>query len=326
MHAEKRKTRIGHGINEILHQGTAFWNQFIVLASEGNDLQTRLHSTQSRDSIRLQPCTVDQMATGGFLETRFKYQFALARNAAAHTLACPDLASCFTNLPGESLAYLLVIDNAGFRDPETHDARHVRFAFSNSFRTQPFQTEQSISQASPFQPFKGRYFIFCRGNDYLAATLMGNTMVLAVAIHGLPAQGAVPGFERAWFVVQAGMNYAAVVPGLMSRNGRFSLQDDERQATTRQQSPGCCQADNTGAYDSNFTLLDHSISLFRNKVIFHGSSERVAIWFFHGQARRLSVTKYSTSKNVAEFARIPLRLPEFLRIPLRSRAILELLK
>ena len=65
-------------------------------------------------------------------------------------------------------------------------------------------------------------------DDDLAAAVVGNAVLLAEAVHGLAARDAVARFERARLVVEAGMDDAAVVAGLVGGQAVLGLQNDQR--------------------------------------------------------------------------------------------------
>lgn len=76
---------------------------------------------------------------------------------------------------------------------------------------------------------------------------MRDAMLLAEAHHAEPALDAVSRFRRAWLVIKAGMNDAAVMPGLMGRQFLFRFDDDKRDVMSIQKRLRRGEADDAGA-------------------------------------------------------------------------------
>src|SRR5688572_22396542 len=112
----------------------------------------------------------------------------------------------------------------------------MRLVFSNLIRSQPSNSLEAVGFSTPMQFFEPRKLgCICR-NDNLPATLMRDPVLLAEAVHRFAPFDAILCFQRARFVVQTGMDDAAVVAGLMRREPVLRLEQNHSQAwPSRQQ-------------------------------------------------------------------------------------------
>jgi NAD(P)-dependent dehydrogenase (short-subunit alcohol dehydrogenase family) len=74
--SEERESRVGHGINEVAHEMLRGWSEYVVFASEGNDLHAGIDAAQAGHAIALQPGAIDQAACPHFAERRAENEFA----------------------------------------------------------------------------------------------------------------------------------------------------------------------------------------------------------------------------------------------------------
>ena len=104
-----------------------------------------------------------------------------------------------------------------------------------------------------------------RGHDQLAAFLVDDAVLVAEAVKGFTAGHAVLGLERSRLVVQAGMDHAAVVAGLVGGQLAFGLEDDDRVHPGPDQGHGRGQADDAAADDGHvvYALAHCSLLLFQ---------------------------------------------------------------
>ena len=101
------------------------------------------------------------------------------------------------------------------------------FELADLFRRQPAQPSKAIGQASAMKFLEPGDLRLGGGDDNLSATLVGDAVILAKPIHGVAAFGAKSGFEGARFVIQAGMNDAAVMARLVCADAVFGFQHDQ---------------------------------------------------------------------------------------------------
>jgi len=80
MCTQEGETRVGNRIEQVVDQIVALWGQFIIFATEWDDLQARVGTAQTRDAVRLQPSTINQAAAMhrslcGFKHVAIRYFF-----------------------------------------------------------------------------------------------------------------------------------------------------------------------------------------------------------------------------------------------------------
>src|SRR5579864_6883509 len=75
MDTKEWKLGIGHWIDEISHQVSTLWLQFIVFAPKRNNSSIRLRSGQSRNPITMQAGAIDYQTSGYISACRFQYRF-----------------------------------------------------------------------------------------------------------------------------------------------------------------------------------------------------------------------------------------------------------
>src|SRR5689334_8158339 len=79
---------------------------------------------------------------------------------------------------------------------------------------------------------QARQLLLVRGNDQLAAEAVGDLLLVAIPDQFGPAGDAEAGLERARLVVDAGVDDAAVVAGLVLPDLRLLLQHHQARAGT----------------------------------------------------------------------------------------------
>ena len=86
------------------------------------------------------------------------------------------------------------------------------------------KTREAIGLAALVQFVQAGNFLRLRGYDHFAADLMRQAMGAAKLDHGLRALDTQPCLQRSGFVVNAGVNDAAVVAALVPGHAVFFLQ------------------------------------------------------------------------------------------------------
>ncbi len=133
----------------------------------------------------------------------------------------PHLHAAPFELIFECVAYAHVVGDAGVGRPQPGDAGRMRFDFFELRRVDPFDAGHAVGRGAPMQLAELFEFTLMRGHDDLAAALVGDAVRLAEVIHARGAVHAQLRLERAGFVVDAGVDDTAVVPGLMRGNKRL---------------------------------------------------------------------------------------------------------
>jgi len=149
----------------------------------------------------------------------------------------------------EGFRHAGVIHDAGLRHPQAGYAGDMGLALANLFGRQPFQALEPVGQPPLRESFQGGDFIRRGGHDHLAAAFMGDVVVGAEPVHGLPPLGAVARLERAGLVVESGVDHTAVVPGLVRRQPVLGLQHHQCPSGFLQQRHGGRRSDDAPADD-----------------------------------------------------------------------------
>ena len=170
-----------------------------------------------------------------------------SRRKAAKAGLLANLAAALFDEPAHRLGDLLVIDDARLRHEQPGHAGNVRLMFLDLLGREPAHAGQTIGPAPAFEVVQGGNFARFRGDDDFAAAFMADVVLLAEAIHFLPADGAILGLEGTGLVVEPAVNDAAVVAGLMGGQLGLGFEQDQRQVAVGQEGVGRGQADDAAA-------------------------------------------------------------------------------
>src|SRR5580698_3650645 len=85
------------------------------------------------------------------------------------------------------------------------------------------QSRQAVGSSAPAHLLETRKFIRVSRYDYFSADVVGDAMLAAELDHGRCSGDAQPRLQRAWFVIDAGVNYSAVASALVTGNAVFFL-------------------------------------------------------------------------------------------------------
>ncbi len=118
------------------------------------------------------------------------------------------------------------VDDPGVRRVQRRDARRVRLDLAQAVGVQPPHARHAVGVRAPLDLGERRQLAVAEGDDELADAVDRDAVALAVRVHPRGAVDAQLGLQRAGRVVDAGMDHAAVVTGLM-RRGRGLALDDE---------------------------------------------------------------------------------------------------
>ena len=92
---------------------------------------------------------------------------------------------------------------------------------------------EPVGFSAPVQFFEPRELARVGRHDDLAAAFMRDAVLRAKAIHRFAAFNAIARLHRAGLVVKAGMDDAAVMPGLVGGEAVFRLEEDLRNQAGR---------------------------------------------------------------------------------------------
>ena len=104
----------------------------------------------------------------------------------------------------------------------------------SSGRVEQFEPFDAVRPATLEQRDEGLCFFSGCGHDQLAAAGMRHAVAFAELVQQRPAADAQGGFERAWRVVEAGVDHATVVGAGVEAGPRMPLEQAHRAALLRQ--------------------------------------------------------------------------------------------
>ncbi len=141
-----------------------------------------------------------------------------------------DLCSGGAQDPGHGLAHLRVVhDAAGGREQCRHTG-HVGLTAAQLCAVETLQT-QSIGSGTLQQRFHPDDLGVVGGHDQFAGVTVGDALLVTEFARASRAGRAQLGLQRAWLVVDPGVDDPAVVAGLVTGERRLLLHQD--QARTR---------------------------------------------------------------------------------------------
>src|SRR5262252_4960142 len=181
-------------------------NQVVILTAEGNYPQFRLLSCDLADAIALQAGAVDQVASGNGavrglndnLSGTAHYFHQLISRSHAPALRCDQLRIL--------CAHRRIISNACAWYVDCAQAGTVWLDLAQLLRREHPQACDTIRQASLIQVIEPRQFLLSCSDDHLSANFVRNLVLAAELNHGRRAFYAETRLQRAWFVVNAGVN------------------------------------------------------------------------------------------------------------------------
>jgi len=253
VHPEERQCRIRYRVDEGADKRPAHME---VLATERYDPDLpRL----AGEPVGEQAGTVDH-EVGGYLLAVGGADPAVERG---HPGAQPDLAAVLAYQAGEHLADRAEVGDPGRLDVQRGQARHLRLAFARGGgRQHPRRYPVGLR---PFGQYpQPRQLRLRRGDDELAAHLDGYPVLLAELDHRARPGDAQPGPVATRAVVDARVDHARVVPGLVRADPVLLLQDGDRRAWTVEQQPvGDRQPDDATPHDD---VPVHSSKATRHRI------------------------------------------------------------
>src|SRR5436309_975307 len=166
--------------------------------------------------------------------------FILAFSNRGYSGASLNLAACFDDLASKRCRNLAVIDNCRVRNMQGAQARCVRLNFAKFFGGEEREARHAVGGSAPVQFFEHRYLGNITGHNDLATLMVAHRVFVAEASEQLTPTRASARLGRAGFVVNAGVNDAAVVTGLVVGKVAFFFEHDDRRARiTPRQLMGC---------------------------------------------------------------------------------------
>src|SRR5258706_11872303 len=255
MYAEKRKLRIGDGIDQRPHQRRTLGDEMVVLTAKGND--SYIHyigrcAGHSGDAVAEQSGTVDEIRGGEYRAAGFHHDFTGEIAHAGDSGGSQNRSTLGADQLGIFLANGGEIGDARGGHDQRAQTAGVRLDFVQLIGTDKAETRESVGLAPAPQFFQARNFLCARGYDDFAADLVRQAMRAAEFDHGARALDAELRFQRSGLVINAGVNDAAVVAALMPAHAVFFLEQQQAKAgESLRDLKGDGETDNTSADDED---------------------------------------------------------------------------
>src|ERR1041384_1921443 len=233
MYAEKRKAGVGYGIDEPSDQRGFFRRDFVVLAAEGNNLHVDAGEGLRRhlgDAVREEPAAVDEKAPAKLLTAGADDHLVAGRRNIFDGTRREDVTAGRAHVFRVGLGHLYEVDDAGRGRMNRAHAARVRLDLFYPLRADHLKAGNPIRGPAPVKLFEPRQLAVIRGDDDLAAKIIGDAVLIAELQEFAAARYASRRFQRTGLVVDAAVNNAAVVAGLVARQLGFFFEDDQSQA------------------------------------------------------------------------------------------------
>jgi hypothetical protein len=238
--------------------------QSVVFAAEGNDFYLSLNTACTGHTITVQTSTVDKQASRDGTSRSLSPKGLLSGETSQEPPLRVDQPPCFDDLLTEHLSHRRVRYDSGVGNIEGRDPTNMRLNMPHLRSIQSSQSYQAVRLSPPFQFVQSRQFPFVDRNDQLTATLMRHVVLCTKAVKQIPAIRTQSSFERPWTVIKTGMDYAAIVTGLMCCNGVLRLDDHHMELPS--QTPSRCQPHNSPTDDEQITLFHGSVTRFASQA------------------------------------------------------------
>src|SRR5579859_4234567 len=225
--AEKRKARIRDRINQRTHQRGALGNQIIVFAAKWDDHRGWLVSRHAANAVAVKSRAINQCVRCERAAGRLDRDFILRTPDAGRCGRGENTSTARSNQFSVFLADQRVVRDSGRWNYQRLQTRRVRLDLAQFLGTDQPQTRQPVGLSALAQFFQPGQFVFACGDDDFSTHVVRNAMLAAELHHCGGSRHAQPRLQRTGLVVDAGVNYAAVVPALVAGNSTFLLQHQQ---------------------------------------------------------------------------------------------------
>jgi len=262
MDAEEGEARIGNWIDEPTTEVTFLGHDLVVFAAERYDLQIELGSGHVTDAIALESGAVDDVTRMEFLVAAAEDGDAVGAFESVDSCAEANFATSCDDKFGVFFRNETVIRDSCAGNMDGANARGVGLDLAQSGSIEHAQSWNAVGDTAPIEFFEAGEFGFFGGDDDLAADLVRNRVLTAESDHGLCARYGEASLHGAGLVIEAGVDDAAVMAGLMCGHRGFLIEYQNpvgRETASEFQSGG--EPDYTGSDDDNIILVTHGAPL-----------------------------------------------------------------
>jgi hypothetical protein len=277
VHPQERELGIGHRVDQAADQAVALWAQKVVLAAEGDDLHLGVGAGQPRDHVRVQPGAIDQLGRRDGVLTRADGETATphARDRADRKVVL-DRDAAGDEIAPEGGRDLAVVHDGGVGRVDAGHRPHVRLDLAHAAGVDQAEPRHAVGRAPLVEGVQPRHLLLRGGDDDLAAAVVLDRVRLAEVHHQAHALHAQAGLEGAGLVVDAGVDDAAVVAGLVPAELGFLLAQHEFQRRKLlEQRPRRGQPDDPAADDGD--VVGHRADIIVRRFRPHRSRSRPSV-------------------------------------------------
>ena len=260
MDAEKRKARVGDGIDEMSDEVLGGGAEPDILAPERHDPRRRLHPREPDDPVGVEPAAGDHQVgaqvAGGACHPPDAAAPLDPRHPSLHDDTPPEPPDFALEGIGDSA----VVDDSLLRHLDGGDPRGMRLEFADRLRgVESAQPDQAVLSPPLPQRVEPAHLGRIGGNDDLPADLMADAMLLAELDHLPQSADAQSGLLGARLVGEPAVEDAAVVGRLLRGDLGILLEERHFVAAPRlEESPSRGQADEPAADNDDPTEAGRS--------------------------------------------------------------------
>ena len=180
--------RVGHRVEEVLHEVRARGREHPVLAAEREDRDARVEPRHAGDAVALEPRAGHEDAAVDVAGRRRDDDGGVAAPDSHHARPRPHLATSPHELARHRAGHLAVVDDPRLRDEERSLRRGVRLALAKLAGVDAAHAREAVGPPPPLELVEPRDLVGARGDDDLAAPLEPHAVLLAEALeHPAPA-------------------------------------------------------------------------------------------------------------------------------------------
>ena len=224
MHTQKRKPRIGNGINQVARQKLPLRPDQEILTSKSNNANGARASGERSHAIGIEACASDDPIGGAVSRGMNNAPAARVRNDLVHSSTGLHLATERADLPHQHFADARIIGDSLLGNMNGSEAGGVRFYLAQLFGGEQAQALEAVLLAALVKRMESGDFVRACGHHHFAADVVRNRVSLTEFDHLPYALDGHPGAPRAGFIVETTMQDAAVMTTLMLRHPSVLLQ------------------------------------------------------------------------------------------------------
>jgi hypothetical protein len=222
----KGKPGSGDGIDQVANERARSGRELPVLAAERDDARGALAPGTLEHAVGVETRAVDRHFRAELPRRRADRDIVRARDDAESLGARDDATARLGDPLREPIADRAVVDDAGAGDVEGAKAGSRGLELAQALG--PDELASDAVRLAPFEErFEARELGRVDGDDHFSARLERDRLPRAQLLHPALAAEAVRGLQRAGLVVDARVEDARVVAGLVLADAGFLLEDDD---------------------------------------------------------------------------------------------------